>query len=249
MRSARHTNPPHPPPRGGFVIGVEAPQPGPGPPDGSGAAGTETGQVAGVPSGLPFGINRLEAALIAGLVALVLVGAVLAWARNRPVAIELPDPSPTPTLIAPAVDLFVHVVGAVRKPGVYKLPEGSRVAAAVVAAGGFGPRADQQAINLARTISDGEQIVVPRKGEPPPATAPAGSEGSGAGSGARDGKININTADQAALESLPGIGPTLASRIIDHRTANGPFRSVEDLLEVSGIGKKTLENLRPHITV
>lgn len=224
---------------------MEAPQPGPGPPD-EGRAGPHP---IASPQ-LPFGINRLEATLIAGLVALVLIGGVLAWARNRPVAIELPQASPSPSLAASPSAVFVHVVGAVRKPGVYKLAEGSRVAAAVVAAGGFGPRADQQAINLARTVSDGEQIVVPRKGEgPPPAASAQGGSPSETGSESRGTKVNINTADQAELESLPGIGPTLAGRIIDHRTANGPFRSVEDLIEVSGIGKKTLENLRPYITV
>lgn len=187
--------------------------------------------------------RRSEVIVIAGLAVLIVAGAVMASVRNRPVSLALPGPSETAESPDPRVEVIVHVIGAVRRPGVYTLVEGARVAAAVRAAGGFGPRADRQAINLARPVSDGEQIAVPRRGE-------SGSSATARGSPQQDPPlVNVNTADSTELESLPGIGPALAGRIIDHRTANGPFATVDDLLDVSGIGPKTLERLRPYITV
>jgi competence protein ComEA len=134
--------------------------------------------------------------------------------------------------------LFVHIIGAVATPGLYQLHEGDRAVDAVAAAGGLTPDADQAQVNLARFLSDGEQIVVPRVGEaPPPAVA-------GAAPGEAGGAININTANAAALEELPGVGPALAERIVLWREANGAFASVDDLLNVTGIGQKKLEGLR-----
>jgi competence protein ComEA len=134
-------------------------------------------------------------------------------------------------------ELYVHVSGAVRHPGLYRLRDGARVVDAVAAAGGLAEGADEGGVNLARPVGDGEQLVVPRQGEQVDASAPG------------DGRINLNTATGAELETLPRIGPATAQRIIDWREANGRFTSVEDLLAVSGIGDKMLEALRPLVTV
>lgn len=153
---------------------------------------------------------------------------------------------------APVVVL--HVLGAVVDPGIVELPLGSRVVDAIAAAGGPTDDADLAAVNLARVVADGEQLRVPAVGESPPAGAGSGS-GSGSGSGGApsgagaDGRININTADAAGLEQLPGVGPAIAARIIAWREQNGPFRSVDELTAVSGIGQKTLDGLRDQATV
>lgn len=148
---------------------------------------------------------------------------------------------------AGASPVWVHVVGAVHQPGVVELPAGARVQAALEAAGGATPEAVLAGVNLARTVVDGEQIFVPDAAHPvPPASAPVADGGTSAGAG---GPINLNSADLAALESLPRVGPALAQRILDWRESNGPFSSVDQLLEVSGIGPKTLEGFRDRIGV
>lgn len=141
--------------------------------------------------------------------------------------------------------LYVHVSGAVVAPGLYVLDESARVVDAVAAAGGFAPGADEGAVNLARTLSDGEQLHVPAVGET--ASAPGAAQTGGAPAG--DGRVNLNTADLAALDTLPRIGPAMAQRILDWREANGRFTAVEDLLAVPGIGDKMLESLRDLVTV
>ena len=149
--------------------------------------------------------------------------------------------------------LLVHVVGQVRRPGVVRLPPGSRVLDAVRAAGGATSSADLNHLNLARPVADGEQIVVPKPGESIVQGGTAGVGGAGAGSsagvGSIGGLVNLNTADAAALDSLPGVGPVLAQRILDWRTQHGRFTSVDELGEVSGIGDKILAQLRPKVTV
>ena len=147
-----------------------------------------------------------------------------------------------------AGSVFVHVVGEVREPGVYELEAGSRVSAALDAAGGSTEAAVLSGINLARVLADGEQIVVPdAESAAATTTTPAAP---GAGSGSSPGSpVNLNTADAAALETLPRVGPALAARIIDWRNVNGRFASVEQLLDVSGIGQKTFEQLRELVTV
>lgn len=140
--------------------------------------------------------------------------------------------------------LYVHVLGAVAKPGLYILDLDARVVDALAAAGGSLDTADLRAVNLARSVSDGEQIVVPAQGEAETQT--------GAGSGqapAGDGLLDLNNADQAALETLPRIGPALAQRIIEWREQNGRFRSVDDLLGVPGIGEKLLAGIREQVRV
>lgn len=138
--------------------------------------------------------------------------------------------------------LYVHVTGAVAAPGLYVLDVDSRVVDAVAAAGGFVDGADEAAINLARPLSDGEQLHVAAAGEAPAAGAAAGAP-------AGDGRVNLNTADAAALDTLPRIGEAMAERIISWRDENGRFTSVEDLLAVPGIGEKMLESLRDLVTV
>jgi competence protein ComEA len=140
----------------------------------------------------------------------------------------------------------VHVVGEVRRPGVYELPGGSRATDAVAAAGGLLGAADQAAVNLARVVADGEQIAVPRQGEGASAGV-AGPRGASGGT-ARPGKVDLNTATEAQLDALPGIGPSTASKIVNDRTSNGPFRTVDDLMRVPGIGPGKLDALRDLVT-
>jgi competence protein ComEA len=139
---------------------------------------------------------------------------------------------------------IVHITGAVAHPGVVEVSVGARVVDVIARAGGTTEGADLAAINLARPVVDGEQIHVPREGESPP--VPHGSAGA-ASSGPGGAVININTAGSAELETLPGVGPALAGRIIAWRDQNGPFRAVDELLAVSGIGEKTLSGFRDRV--
>ncbi len=140
-------------------------------------------------------------------------------------------------------DLVVHVVGEVRRPGLVRLPPGSRVADAIEAAGGLSKGGSSGGLNLARLLVDGEQVDVAHDA----ATAPPVASGSG--SGAPAGPVNLNTATVDDLDTLPGVGPVMAGRIIDWRTQNGRFASVDQLREVSGIGDRTFERLAPLVTV
>ncbi|WP_104081402.1 ComEA family DNA-binding protein [Cryobacterium sp. Y11] len=146
------------------------------------------------------------------------------------------------------VIIFVHVLGAVARPGLFQLRDGARVMDAIAAAGGLSAEADPGGVNLARIVSDGEQFYVPRQGEVPPQLPAAAGSGAG-GAAAPAAKVNLNTATVADLESLPRIGPTMAQRIIDYRTANGRYTSVDGLRDVTGIGDKTFEGLKDLITV
>ncbi|WP_291049260.1 ComEA family DNA-binding protein [Herbiconiux sp.] len=152
--------------------------------------------------------------------------------------------------------ILVHLLGAVAHPGVYELAEGSRVVDAVGLAGGFTETAEQASVNLARPLADGEQVRVLAVGE----TVPAGSAGpggagaaavggGGAGAPAVTAPIDLNAATELDLDALPRIGPAMAARIVGWRTENGRFASVDDLLQVTGIGEKTLEGLRDLVTV
>ncbi len=140
--------------------------------------------------------------------------------------------------------IFVHILGAVVNPGLYELSGGERAIDAVAAAGGFAENADQTQLNLARFVSDGEQIIVPVIGQAPLPGAFAQPGGS-----AQSGKVNLNTADAATLETLPRVGPELAARIIAWRESNGRFGAIEELKSVSGIGDKTFDGLRELVTV
>jgi competence protein ComEA len=139
---------------------------------------------------------------------------------------------------APA--LVVHVVGAVHRPGLFRLEDGSRVADAVTRAGGPTRRADLSAVNLAAPLADGQQVIVPRRG-PPGALA----SGAGAVPGA---KVSLAIATVEQLDELPGIGPVTAQKIVDWRASHGPFQSVDDLDDVPGIGPARIEQLRDLVT-
>ena len=157
--------------------------------------------------------------------------------------------------------VVVHVAGAVASPGVVTLDEGARVADAIDAAGGLAQEADPDHLNLARPLTDGEQVRVPRVGEDASAwqgtSGQAGASAGGGGGGqtpgaagpAPSGSVNLNTADAAELETQPGIGPALAQRIIDYRAEHGAFTSVDELTSVSGIGSARLEALRDLVSV
>jgi competence protein ComEA len=155
------------------------------------------------------------------------------------------DAAATPTVAASASPVIVHVLGAVAHPGLLTLRAGDRVQAAIDAAGGTTDGADLARVNLARPLVDGEQLYVPTVGETPPvALGPAVDAPTGADGGTGD-VVDLNTADAGALETLPGIGPALAARIIAWRDANGGFSSVEDLREVNGIGDVRFAELEP----
>ena len=158
------------------------------------------------------------------------------------------EPPAAPVRLAPEAGrenerIYVHVAGAVRRPGLLKMSEGSRVADALRRAGGAAPRADLSAVNLAARLADGQQIVVQRLGA---GASPAGGSPAGAGS-APDGAvtgIHLSTATVEQLDGVDGIGPTLAQRIIEYRDAHGGFRSLAELAQVDGIGEKRLATLR-----
>jgi competence protein ComEA len=137
--------------------------------------------------------------------------------------------------------VYVHVAGAVRRPGLFRVPAGSRVAAAVARAGGPSPKAELTLVNLAARIQDGQQIIVPGPG----VAAPAAAGGTAPGAGALPGvKPSLATATVEQLEELDGIGETLAERIVEYRDAHGGFRSLGQLRDVEGIGEKRFESLR-----
>jgi len=149
--------------------------------------------------------------------------------------------------VAPA-ELVVDVAGAVRRPGVYHLPQGSRVCDLVEAAGGALPTAELAAVNLAARLADGQQVVVPKRGQALPA-ASVGGGGSAGGAVGPAAPVNLNSATLEQLDALPGVGPSTAQKIIDYRTAHGGFRSVGDLKNVSGIGDVRFEALKDLVTV
>jgi competence protein ComEA len=201
-------------------------------------------------------LDSLSRGELGGLVVVVvatLLGAGLWYARSlpRPVDIAAPPNAASPVVSAGAVPfasptpvaIIVDVAGWVRKPGVYEFTPGDRVIDAVNRAGGARHGADLTTLNLAAPLTDGTQIVVPKPG----ATAPGGTGSTSTTGG--PSLININTASETDLETLPGVGPVTAAAIIDYRTQNGPFSTVDDLIDVSGIGPSTLEQVRPFVTV
>lgn len=158
------------------------------------------------------------------------------------------DPSPpAPVRLAPEgkrdeARIYVHVAGAVRRPGLMTMSAGARVADALKRAGGPGPRADLAAVNLAARLADGQQIVVPTAGA---ATVPEGSQsGAGSAPAGTGTSIHLSTATVEQLDGVDGIGPTLAERIIEYRDTHGGFRSLAELAQVDGIGEKRLVTLR-----
>lgn len=192
---------------------------------------------------------RIGFAAAAGVAVLAVAATVATGVLQQAGAahdVVLPSESASATGVAPDVGLLtVHVSGAVAAPGVYMLDPESRVMDAVAAAGGFAAEAMTDALNLARAVADGEQIVVATQGE-----APAAGGGASAGGGTGVGNlIDLNTATAADLETLPRIGPALAQRILDWRAENGRFSAVEDLLDVTGIGEKMFAAIEPMVRV
>jgi len=203
--------------------------------------------------GLPPTARMTALAAVGALVVLVV------WWWGRPAGEAAParvaerEPAATGTAAAsstgrPSVpaSVTVHVVGAVLRPGVYVLASGARAADAVAAAGGLLGNAEQSAVNLARQVADGEQLVVPVQGEAQRIAGPAGGGTAAAGAG---GQVDLNTATEADLDTLPGVGPSTAAKIIADRTENGPFRTPEDLMRVPGIGAKKFESLKDLVVV
>ena len=174
---------------------------------------------------------------MAALVLAVTLG--IWWLTSSPstpaAIVEVIEPESTSP--PPEPRIAVHVAGEVVTPGVVLLPSGSRVVDAVRAAGGATWRAALSSLNLAAELVDGGQVLVPSVGAPPGSVA------------VDEGVVAVNHADAGELVSLPGVGPVLAARIVAHRSQHGHFSTVEDLLDVSGIGEAILERLRPHVRV
>lgn len=208
-------------------------------------------------------------ALVAALALVLVAGAVAlrAWATRPGEPVTLPVPVPVATSAtahdaapSPPAEVVVDVAGGVARPGVVRLPAGARVVDAIAAAGGATPDAELARLNLARVLEDGEQVLVPRPGDEVGGGSPLGDEvgggsppgagavASGSVGGAAGGLVDLNRAGAAELETLPGIGPVLAERIVEHR-AEHPFTSVDDLDDVSGIGSALLERLRDRVRV
>ena len=202
------------------------------------------------------GLSRGELTGLVIVVVATLLGAGFWYTRSlpRPVDIAAPSDAASPqvasdpaTSASPsAVTIIVDVAGWVRQPGVYEFTSGQRVIDAVNRAGGPKKGADLTALNLAAVLTDGTQIVVPQTGSAVPGGLGSTSAGETTAGAAL---ININTASETELETLSGVGPVTAAAIIDYRTQNGPFATVDDLIDVSGIGPATLEQIRPFVTV
>lgn len=216
-------------------------------------------QVKEIPIGSPlegltrFTGGRRQAWTVAGTVGGIAVVALLLAARGAPARIA-PPAVPVSSVPSPAHEqepssgnvAYVHVAGAVRHPGLFTVPVGARVADALEAAGGATRKAELEALNLAQLVMDGMKIQVPLRGANPIAGdgAEAGTTSTTAG-----GPVSLNSSDQVALEAIAGIGPVKAAAIIRFREENGPFTSLEQVMEVSGVGPATFETIRPFISL
>jgi competence protein ComEA len=206
--------------------------------------------------------RRAVKALAAVAILVFVIAAFVAWhSQPRAEAVATPSTSaamsvatipppttPTASPSAPGSAIVVAVTGRVRHPGLVTLPNGARVADAIAAAGGALPNTDLSFVNLARRLADGELIVIGIQPSPGEATDPTGGATSAAGGGPA-GPVDINTAGLTGLETLPGIGPALAQRIVDYRTQHGAFHRVDDLQNVPGIGPSKYADLKDLITV
>jgi competence protein ComEA len=187
--------------------------------------------------------RRRDGWVVIGVVGVaVLAGLMLAMRPAPRVAPPMTAPSSPASTPTATGALLVHVAGAVRHPGLYQLPVAARVADAIEAAGGPLKRADLDAINLAEVLSDAMKIEVPLIGR-------TGQQGSVAAPTPSPIMIDLNSADQATLESIPGVGPVTALSIITTRDEIGRFASIDQLLDVDGIGPATLEAIRPYVTI
>jgi len=191
-------------------------------------------------------LTKEQQLILLGLIASIVVGlGVMAYRHfqgepTNAIVIE------NPKTFQPSVQILVHISGAVRREGVYKLKFGDRLLDAIKEAGGVLPNADLSALNLAEPVKDGEKIVVPVKrvvieglsGDPDTRI-----------SGTALRKVNLNTADEKALDSLPGVGPSTAKAIIEYRRTNGPFARVEQIMEIPRFGKSKFEKIKDRITI
>jgi competence protein ComEA len=185
--------------------------------------------------------RRLLLAAAGSLALILLAGRFVLGAGTTTVA-PLPPPPPQGAGVTglPAARVVVDVVGAVRRPGLYRLEQGTRIADAVARAGGATGKADLSMVNLAAPLADGEQVVVPKRGAP---GAAAGAGAAGAGAAATTGPVHLSTATLEQLDSLPGIGPVTAQKILDYRAKHGAFTSVDELDAVPGIGPSRMDQL------
>jgi len=194
-------------------------------------------------------LARYRSHIILSLVWAILFGGYVLydhWPRPEPIEIV----EPTPSLVPTGAPIQVHVAGAVQHPGVYALPPGSRLLQAVEAAGGFADQADPDQANLADYLADGQQVYIPGRGTPmPPHPTPLVQPARAVGVSLAGDKVNINTASAAELDALPGIGPTLAERIIAYRQDHGPFAEPAQIVEVEGIGQALYQKISGLITV
>jgi competence protein ComEA len=185
--------------------------------------------------------RRIAAALLVCLVAGLLMLRHQGSGAAEASALRVAPVRPAPASPAPAASggVVVDVVGAVARPGLYHLPRGSRVADAVARAGGLTRRAERTAVNLAAPVSDGQQVLVAARGSPA-----AGAGAGAAGSGAAAGPVSLSSASVELLDTLPGVGPVTAQKIVDYRQAHGPFASVEALDAIPGIGPARIADLK-----
>jgi competence protein ComEA len=203
--------------------------------------------------------SRKESWVLVAVIGAVILGALVLWTRGAPAVVA--PPAQAPAEGAPAAEalgatapeggvVLVHVAGAVRRPGLYELPAGARVADAIDTAGGPRRNADLDTVNLAQVVSDAMKVEIPTRGQAvsaPP--APGATPGLAVGGTAPAGVVSLNSADLGALETIPGIGPVKAAAILQYRDEVGGFSSVEELLDVTGIGPATLESIRPYVTL
>lgn len=184
-------------------------------------------------------INKKLLLLVGGVIATV-VFLINGMTTAKSVEVSSAPTIPADQVVVQAATIYVHIVGEIKSPGIYQLESGSRLMDAIFAAGGLTNSADQASVNLARELTDGEQIVVFKTGEAPQVSGTTASQGK---------QISLNRASQAELEELPGVGPALASRMIDWRSANGGFKKKEDLLNISGIGDKLFAGIKDEVVL
>jgi len=203
-------------------------------------------------------LNKKLAIILLGLVALSAFlingafnasgGEALIDGTEQPISLidasATPNETSVPEIQQPSV--YVHLVGEVRNPGLYSVESGARLIDAIIQAGGFTPKADQSSINLARILTDGEQVFVLKRGAE---AASANFGGVNIPNRSKSAQISLNRSSQAELELLPGVGPTLAQRIIEWRTANGGFKAKSDLKNVAGIGDKMFAAIEAQVTL
>jgi competence protein ComEA len=211
--------------------------------------------------------NKLKCSKFAAIALIIIIGSCVYVSgylvKGDEIVVSEASAAETTETVTTAVEekeiiIVVDVAGAVNNPGIVYLSDGSRVNDAVEKAGGLIPTADTLNVNLAAKLTDGDKVYIPQEGEEKKASGavPAGiitssvsNSSSGAASDSGGGLVNINTASSDQLQTLSGVGPATAQKIIDHRESSGGFKTIEDIMKVSGIGVKTFEKLRDKITV